>query len=68
MIAIYNFANVLGDTHLKFLTETVADHIPWDTLAVRLGDVHAAARISAGLPWLKVAMVTAQYFPPEGKP
>ena len=67
MIAIYNFAKVIGETHLKFLTETVAVHIPWDTLAVRPGDFHAAARISAGLPWLKVAMVTAQYFPPEGK-
>ena len=67
MIAIYNFAMVIGGAHMSFLIDTVAIHIPWDTLAVRPADYHAAARINAGLPWLKVALLTAQYFPPEGK-
>ena len=33
---------------------------------MRPADYHAASRINAGLPWLKVALLTAQYFPPEG--
>ena len=67
LIAIYNFAKVVGEAHLNFLTGTVAIHIPWDTLAVRPADYHAAARINAHLPWVKVALLTAQYFPPDGK-
>ena len=67
LIAIYNFAKVIGEAHLKFLTGTVAINVPWDTLAVRPADYHAASRINASLPWLKVALLTAQYFPPEGR-
>ena len=67
LIAIYNFAKVVGEAHMSFLTDTVAIHIPWDTLAVRPADYHAAARINANLPWVKVALLTAQYFPPDGK-
>ena len=64
---MYNFSKVVGDHHLEFLTETVAVHVPWDDIAVRPGDFHWAARIGASLPWLKVALITAQYFPPEDK-
>ena len=67
LIAIYNFAKVVGGAQMSFLIDTVAIHIPWDTLAVRPADYHAAARINAHLPWVKVALLTAQYFPPDGK-
>ena len=65
--AIYNFAKVVGDIHVAFLTDNVAVHVPWDTMAVRPSDFHLAARIGGSLPWLKVALLTAQYFPPEGR-
>ena len=67
LAGVYNFAKVIGDAHLKFLTGTVAIHIPWATLAVRPKDYHDASRMHANLPWVKVALLTAQYFPPEGK-
>ena len=65
--AIYNFAKVVGDVHVAFLTDVVAVHVPWDTIAVRPADFHLAARVGGSLPWLKVALLTAQYFPPEGR-
>ena len=43
MIAIYNFAKVVGEAHLKFLTGTVAIYIPWDTCS-------AACRLPCGGP------------------
>ena len=67
VIAIYNFAKVIGETHLDFLVNTVGIHAPWDEIAVRPSDFHLAAKISASLPWLKIALLTAQYFPPDGR-
>ena len=67
VVSMYNFSKVIGETHLAFLTDTVAPHIDWDEQAVRPGDFHLAARVRAKLPWLKVALITAQYLPPEDK-
>ena len=67
IVCMYNFSKVIGEPHLQFLVEAVAIHVPWDDLAVRPGDFHSAAKVHASLPWLKVALITAQYFPPEGK-
>ena len=36
-------------------------------MAVRPSDFHEAARISASLPWLKIALITAQYLCPDDK-
>ena len=67
VIAIYNFSKVIGAAHLAFLTDVVAVHIPWDEIAVRPSDFHLLARIRASFPWLKIALLTAQYFPPDGR-
>ena len=65
--AMYNFSKVIGAAHLSFLTEVVATHIPWDEIAVRPSDYHQISRIRASCPWLKIALLTAQYFPPDGR-
>ena len=67
MVSIYNFSKVIGETHLDFLTGTVALHAPWDDLTVRPGEFHEAGKISPELAWLKVALIAAQDLPPEGK-
>ena len=67
VIAIYNFSKVIGAAHLAFLTDVVAVHIPWDEIAVRPSDFHLLSRIRASFPWLKIALLTAQYFPPDGR-
>ena len=67
VIAVYNLAKVIGEVHLNFLCQTVSIHVPWDEICVRPADFHSLARISPTLPWVKVALLTAQYFPPEGR-
>ena len=61
------FSKVVGETHLSFLTDIVAVHVPWDDLAVKPRDYHLASRIAPALPWVKVALITAQYLPPDGR-
>ena len=39
-------------------------HIAWDGIAVRPSDFHQMSRIDAHSPWLKIAMLAAQYFAP----
>ena len=63
MIAIYNFAKVVGPVHLEFLLDTVAIHITWDEIAVRPSDFHYMSKVAFACPWLKIALLTAQYFP-----
>ena len=65
--SIYNFSKAVGATHIEFLTEVVPAHVDWGVLAVRPGYFHTAGRLSAKLPWLKVALITAQYLPPDDK-
>ena len=67
LVGIYNFAKVVGERHVDLLCNVVSVHIPWDEIAVRPSDYHYVSRLDPSCPWLKVALLTGQYFPPEGR-
>jgi hypothetical protein len=62
---MFNFAKMIGEPQLDYLSNVLSIHVPWDEIAVSPSDFHRAAKISAGLPWLKVALLTAQYLSPK---
>ena len=65
--SIYNLSKVIGETHLEFLMGVVAPHVDWDVQAIRTNDFYLASRVSAALPWLKTALITAQYMAPDAQ-
>ena len=67
VIAVYNFAKVIGKSHLDLFADTVSVHIAWDGIAVRPSDFHLMSRIDVHSPWLKIAMLATQYFAPIQK-
>ena len=66
VVAFFNFAKVVGDEHLQFLSELVDAHVAVDHIAVRPGDFKAAAGLPVETPWVKIALLAMQYMsPPE---
>lgn len=65
--AFYSAAKVLGEEHLRLLSEIVDTHVNVNVVAVQPADFLAVSRLPASVPWLKVALLATQYMSPEGR-
>ena len=61
LAGMFNFAKVVGETHMEFLHDFVLGFVDQDVMAVKPSCFAAAAKIAHQAPWVKVALICTQY-------